>query len=117
MNMNLVPAATIVVMSILVTSGVAVAQVKTAAGLVKGSTSADGRVRVFRGIPYAAPPVGALRWQEPRLAAPCRGGAMTENGAQCVPGDFRRMFPPPATRIASLSMSGPPRSRPTNSDP
>jgi para-nitrobenzyl esterase len=100
MNMNLAPAATIVVMSIIVTSGVAVAQVKTAGGLVKGSTSVDGRVRVFRGIPYAAPPVGALRWQEPRPAAPWKGTRdATENGAQCVQaqifGDIS--FPRPAS--------------------
>jgi para-nitrobenzyl esterase len=100
MNINLVPAATIVVMSIFVTSDVAVAQVKTAAGIVKGSTSADGRVRVFKGIPYAAPPVGALRWQEPRPAAPWQGTRdATENGAQCVQaqifGDIS--FPRPAS--------------------
>lgn len=37
--------------------------VKTANGKIKGTYN-DG-ARVFRGIPYAAPPVGDLRWQEP----------------------------------------------------
>lgn len=34
------------------------------AGAVMGE--ADGRVHVFKGLPYASPPVGAARWQPPR---------------------------------------------------
>ena len=41
-------------------------QVRTASGVVQGSTIADGRIRVFKGIPFAAPPTGELRWQAPR---------------------------------------------------
>jgi para-nitrobenzyl esterase len=41
-------------------------QVKTEAGLVAGTTSADGAVRIFKGIPFAAPPVGDLRWKAPQ---------------------------------------------------
>jgi len=54
-------------------SGVAAAQVKTTAGLVQGISTDDGRIRVFKGIPYAAPPVGELRWQAPRPVAPWQG--------------------------------------------
>ena len=43
----------------------AVAQVKTTAGLVKGSASTEGKLSIFKGIPFAAPPVGELRWKEP----------------------------------------------------
>lgn len=35
-------------------------------GLLSGSVSADGSVEIFAGIPYAAPPVGDLRWKEPQ---------------------------------------------------
>ena len=38
---------------------------KTKYGMVEGITGWDPAVRVFRGIPYAAPPVGDLRWKPP----------------------------------------------------
>ena len=44
-------------------------KVKTAQGNVEGTLSADARVRAFKGIPYAAPPVGTLRWQAPQPPA------------------------------------------------
>jgi para-nitrobenzyl esterase len=43
--------------------------VSTDRGAVRGVVSADGRVENFLGIPYAAPPVGALRWQPPQPVA------------------------------------------------
>jgi para-nitrobenzyl esterase len=46
--------------------------VRMDAGLVSGaSTGSD--VRVFKGIPYAAPPVGELRWRPPAPAAHWEG--------------------------------------------
>jgi para-nitrobenzyl esterase len=44
-------------------------QVKTDKGKVEGALTTDGRVRAFEGIPFAAPPVGNLRWQPPQSAA------------------------------------------------
>ncbi|MEW2416617.1 carboxylesterase family protein [Streptomyces sp. NPDC046866] len=45
--------------------------VRTTAGLVAGTTV--GRIAVFRGVPYAAPPVGPLRFASPRPPRPWRG--------------------------------------------
>jgi para-nitrobenzyl esterase len=45
--------------------------VRTDAGLVRGV--ADRNVLRFLGVPYAAPPVGALRWRAPRPVPPWRG--------------------------------------------
>jgi len=43
--------------------------VKTADGPVRGKLINDGKVRAWQGIPYAAPPVGDLRWRPPQPAA------------------------------------------------
>ncbi|WP_459722194.1 carboxylesterase/lipase family protein [Actinophytocola sp. KF-1] len=45
--------------------------VRTAAGLVAGERA--GRLAVFRGVPYAQPPVGELRFASPRPVRPWHG--------------------------------------------
>lgn len=47
--------------------------VATANGRVQGVVTSDGSVEVFAGIPYAAPPVGDLRWREPQPAEDWEG--------------------------------------------
>ncbi|MET9885522.1 carboxylesterase family protein [Streptomyces sp. NPDC006430] len=47
-------------------------RVRTGYGMVEGRTGPDGTA-VFRGVPYAAPPVGALRFAAPAPPAPWDG--------------------------------------------
>ena len=44
--------------------------VATDAGKVSGLTNQAGDVRIYKGIPFAAPPVGDLRWKEPQPVKP-----------------------------------------------
>ena len=58
---------------ILTAQQVSYVQLRTADGVLEGVVSADGKVRTFKGIPYAAPPVGPLRWQPPQPVTPWTG--------------------------------------------
>lgn len=42
--------------------------VKTENGSVRGIEAADPRITAFKGIPFAAPPVGENRWRAPQPA-------------------------------------------------
>ncbi|HEX5162753.1 MAG TPA: carboxylesterase family protein [Steroidobacteraceae bacterium] len=51
----------------------------------KASGEATGGVRVFKGIPYAQPPVGAMRWKAPLPAQKWKGTRdATQFGAACI---------------------------------
>jgi para-nitrobenzyl esterase len=61
--------------------------VQTDKGAVEGSTSADSKIHVFKGIPYAAPPVGDLRWRAPQPASAWTGVRKADEfGPRCMQG-------------------------------
>ncbi|MFN8668126.1 MAG: carboxylesterase family protein [Gemmatimonadaceae bacterium] len=69
-------------------------------GAVRGVVAPSG-VRVFRGIPFAAPPVGALRWREPQPVARWGGVRAADRfAAQCMQ---RRVFDDMVFRNSGVS--------------
>lgn len=40
--------------------------IKTNAGFISGTVNSDNSVHIYKGIPFAAPPVGELRWKAPQ---------------------------------------------------
>jgi para-nitrobenzyl esterase len=60
-------------------------QVRTDAGAVVGVV--EGPARIFRAIPYAAPPVGQQRWRPPQPVAHWQGARpATTDGPACMQG-------------------------------
>jgi para-nitrobenzyl esterase len=48
-------------------------KVQTESGLIKGFYNEKTSVTAFKGIPFAEPPVGVLRWKAPKAAIPWKG--------------------------------------------
>jgi para-nitrobenzyl esterase len=74
--------------------------IKTSGGLVSGVAVSDGAVRAYKGLPFAKPPVGDLRWREPQPAEPWTGTLVADKfGPSCMQPDptpghsiFTRIF-------------------------
>ncbi len=61
------------------------AELKLPSGAIRGLPRDERGVLAFKGIPYAAPPVGDLRWRPPRDPTPWSGVRdATEIGNPCV---------------------------------
>ena len=60
---------------LLVSTGpsITMAAVKIDSGLIEGLSADSAGVRAFKGIPFAAPPVGDLRWKAPQPVSPWEG--------------------------------------------
>jgi para-nitrobenzyl esterase len=62
-------------------------QVRIDSGLVAGTASGQPTVRVFKGIPFAAPPLGENRWKAPQPVAKWDGVRQADAfGAPCAAG-------------------------------
>jgi para-nitrobenzyl esterase len=86
--------------------------VKVDSGALKGVY--DGSVVAFKGIPYAAPPVGDLRWRPPQPVAAWNGvRSAAEYGSDCMqlpfPSDAAPLGTPPAEGCLFLNVWAPSR--------
>jgi para-nitrobenzyl esterase len=60
-------------------------RVKTANGMVEGSSKKSSGIRTFKGVPFASPPVGDLRWQPPQQVKNWKGVLKTARfGPRCM---------------------------------
>jgi para-nitrobenzyl esterase len=67
--------------------------VRTTSGELAAGAPTD-RVAAFKGVPFAAPPVGALRWREPQPAAHWTGVRSAERfGASCMQPAIKEILP------------------------
>jgi para-nitrobenzyl esterase len=65
------------------------ARVTIDTGDVAGTTGMDSGVRVFKGIPFAAPPVGENRWRAPQPVTPWDGARDASRfGPRCMQRSF-----------------------------
>ncbi len=81
----------IVAMSGLLVAAAAFAadQVKVDGGVIEGTVGTDTAVRVFKGVPFAAPPVGELRWKEPQPVTAWAGVRKADEwGTRCMQGNM-----------------------------
>jgi len=66
--------------------------VTTAGGSLQGVPVNGGAVVAFKGIPFAAPPVGDLRWRAPQPAKSWTGMKKADTfGASCIQSNYRRL--------------------------
>jgi len=78
---------TMVAVLLSMSASIAVAEpVRIDSGLIEGEVlDADAQLRVYRGIPYAAPPVGELRWRPPQPVAAWDGVRETTEFSRICP--------------------------------
>lgn len=84
--------------------------VRVASGRVRGV--ARNGMMIFKGIPYAAPPVGPLRWRPPRPAKPWSGArSAADYGHDCMqlpfPGDAAPLRTQPSEDCLYLNIWAP----------
>lgn len=64
-------------------------RVAVTGGIIEGTAREDGRSLLFRGIPFAAPPIGENRWRPPQPVLAWRGvRAASREAPACIQADY-----------------------------
>lgn len=64
-------------------------RVHTDAGVLEGTASSDSKIREFKGVPFAAPPIGELRWKAPQPVPSWTGVRKAVGfGSRCMQGSI-----------------------------
>lgn len=88
---RLAMAAVLAVLAVSCTGNLSVVTVE--GGRIQGVASETGGVTVYKGIPYAAPPIGELRWKAPQPVIPWEGVRVCDSWGPAA------MQPPKATDV------------------
>ena len=76
-------------------------------GKIQGVNASCNDVVVYKGIPYAAPPVGDLRWKKPQPVKPWTGIKVCDKyGAASLQDGVIRNFVPPKFRKVKQPENG-----------
>jgi para-nitrobenzyl esterase len=68
--------------------------IKIDTGCISGTVIGDvgKEVHIYRGIPYAAPPVGDLRWKPPQPAIPWQGIRESTSFGKICPQEYSQIL-------------------------
>ena len=72
------------------TAGAQTPIIQVTGGKVQGIDSKEPGVALFKGIPYAAPPVGELRWRLPQPVIPWKGVKKCDTWSNIAPQPYQR---------------------------
>ena len=93
-------AAVVAALAAIFLTGARAAELQIEGGQIADAAPDTSGIRVFKGIPYAAPPVGELRWKAPQPVQPWNGiRSMAEWGPRCVQSSRLGDLDPAAPRL------------------
>jgi para-nitrobenzyl esterase len=91
----------IIVTTALCAAAMAADRVKVDSGWLEGTANSSSTVRIFRGVPFAAPPVADLRWKAPQPVTPWDGVRKAdEYGPHCMQGKVFSDINPRGTEMS-----------------